>query len=223
MPARRLRFEHALVLIAACALALRVYYTLGIAHNLQGPGDFYFYHWSANLLADNRGYIDPFSLAYSGTIMPTAMHPPLWPFLLSVVSWFGGAGATFGHQGGHDYFAHRLTGGVCGTITVVLVAYLARRVAGARVGIVAGVVGAIYPILIVADGSPAIYVAMVASASSRCVSTCPLRTAQVGNQRGVADAVAPLDLRPHVIGIGHLWDRLGMYEADRLDAADAGC
>lgn len=153
MLARRLRFEQALVLIAACALALRVYYTVVIAHNLQGPGDFYFYHWSANLLADNRGYIDPFSLAYSGTIMPTAMHPPLWPFLLSVVSWFGGAGAVFGHQGGHDYFAHRLTGGVCGTVTVVLVAYLGRRVAGPRVGIVAGVVGAIYPILIVADGS----------------------------------------------------------------------
>jgi 4-amino-4-deoxy-L-arabinose transferase-like glycosyltransferase len=151
--ARRLRFEHALVLIAACALALRAYYTVVIAHNLQGPGDFYFYHWSANLLADDRGYIDPFALAFSGTTMPTAMHPPLWPFLLSVVSWFGGAGAPFGHQGGHDYFAHRLTGGVCGTVTVVLIGLLARRVAGPRVGIVAAVTAAVYPILIVADGS----------------------------------------------------------------------
>lgn len=153
MLARRLRFEHALVLIAAFALALRVYYTVVIAHNLHGPGDFYFYHWSANLLADNRGYIDPFSLAYSGTISATAMHPPLWPFLLSVVSWFGGAGAPFGVQAGHDYFAHRLTGGVCGTVTVVLIALLARRIGGPRLGIVAGITAAVYPILIVADGS----------------------------------------------------------------------
>ena len=114
MLASRRRFGQALALIAVCALALRVYYTVVFAHNLQGPGDFYFYHWSANLLADGHGYIDPFSLAYLGITQPTAMHPPLWSFLLSVVSWFGGSGAPFPHSGGHDYFAHRLTGGVCG-------------------------------------------------------------------------------------------------------------
>jgi 4-amino-4-deoxy-L-arabinose transferase-like glycosyltransferase len=153
MLASRRRFEQALALIAAVALALRAYYTLVIAHNLQGPGDFYFYHWSANLIADGRGFIDPFSLAYLGTTQPTAMHPPLWPALLSVVSWLGGSGAPFPHQGGHGYFAHRLTGGVCGTVTVVLIGLLGRRVGGPRVGIVAAVVAAIYPILIVADGS----------------------------------------------------------------------
>jgi 4-amino-4-deoxy-L-arabinose transferase-like glycosyltransferase len=153
MLAPRRRFEQALALIAACALGLRAYYTLVIAHNLQGPGDFYFYHWSANLLANGRGYIDPFSLAYLGTTQPTAMHPPLWSFLLTVVSWFGGSGAPFPHQGGHDYFAHRLTGGVCGTVTVVLIGLLGRRIGGPRLGIVAAITAAIYPILIVADGS----------------------------------------------------------------------
>ena len=153
MLASRRRFGQALALVASCALALRAYYTVVIAHNLQGPGDFYFYHWSANLLAKGHGYIDPFSLAFLGDTQPTAMHPPLWSFLLSVVSWFGGSGAPFPHSGGHDYFAHRLTGGVCGTITVVLIGLLGRRVGGPRVGIVAAAAAAIYPILIVADGS----------------------------------------------------------------------
>jgi 4-amino-4-deoxy-L-arabinose transferase-like glycosyltransferase len=153
MPPLRGTFGRALVIIASCALALRAYYTLVIARNLSGPGDFYFYHWSANLLADGRGYIDPVRLAYEGITAPTAMHPPLWPFVLSVVSWLGGDGAPVGHTGGHDYFAHRLAGGICGTITVVLVGLLARRVAGTRVGTVAAAAAALYPILIVADGS----------------------------------------------------------------------
>ena len=153
MLAKKGRFERTLALIAAGALALRAYYTLVIAHNLSGPGDFYFYHWSANLIADGRGYIDPITLAYTGVAQPTALHPPLWSFLLSLVSSLGGTGSAVGHLGGHDYFAHRLTGGVCGTITVVLVGLIGRRVGGPRVGLVAAAAAAIYPILIVTDGS----------------------------------------------------------------------
>jgi len=146
-------FERVIVIIGAAALVLRAYYTLGIERHLAGPGDFYFYHWSANLIADGRGYIEPFRVAYENITEPTALHPPLWSFLLSVVSWFGGTGEAVGHLGAGDYFAHRLTGAVCGTVTVVLVGYLGRRVGGERVGVVAAATAALYPVLIVTDGS----------------------------------------------------------------------
>jgi 4-amino-4-deoxy-L-arabinose transferase-like glycosyltransferase len=147
------RFERNLSVIAGCALAIRAYYILVLERNLSGPGDFYFYHWSANLLAKGKGYIEPFAFAYQGITEPTAFHPPAWPYLLSGVSWFGGTGAPVGQMGGHDYTAHRLTGAVCGTVVVILLGYLARRVGGDRVGVVAATIAAFYPILIADDGS----------------------------------------------------------------------
>ena len=153
IPQRWGQFERALALIAGAALVLRALYTLVIAPNLAGPGDFYFYHWSANLIADGRGYIDPVGLAFQGVSQPTAIHPPLWSFVLSVVSFFGGSGEPVGHLSGHDFVAHRLTGGVCGTATVILLGYLGRRVGGTRVGLVAAGAAALYPVLIMTDGS----------------------------------------------------------------------
>jgi 4-amino-4-deoxy-L-arabinose transferase-like glycosyltransferase len=153
MPARWTGFERRLGVVALCALAIRTFYVLVLERDLSGPGDFYFYHWSANLLAEGKGYIEPFSLVYQGITQPTAFHPPAWPFLLSIVSWMGGSGAPVGHIGGHDYVAHRLTGTVCGTLVVVLLGYLGRRVGGDRVGIVAAAIAAFYPILIADDGS----------------------------------------------------------------------
>src|SRR5215211_3286995 len=153
MLARWGRFERTLTVLAACALATRAYYTLVLERDLNGPGDFYFYHWSANLLAEGMGYIEPFSLVYQGVSQPTAFHPPAWPFLLSVVSWFSGTGAPVGQMGGNDYVAHRLTGAVCGTVVVLLLAYVGRRVGGDRVGIVAAAIAAFYPIFIADDGS----------------------------------------------------------------------
>ena len=40
-----------------------------------------------------------------------------------------------------------------GTVTVVLVGLLARRVAGERAGLIAAAVAAVYPLLWLADGS----------------------------------------------------------------------
>jgi hypothetical protein len=158
-------FRSRLGLIGLIALLLRVLWTVWWNRNQGNLGDTYFYHWDANLLAAGQGYIDPFRLIYQGKVIPTAGHPPLWPFLLSVVSWFGGRGTPVGltHSGG-DY-AHRLTGGVCGMVTVILIGLLGRRVAGERVGLIAAGLAAIYPILIVSDGSlmsEALYAPLVA-------------------------------------------------------------
>jgi hypothetical protein len=50
----------------------------------------------------------------------------------------------------------------------------------------------------------------------------PLGAAQVRDQRRVADVRVARDLRPHLVGVGHLRDRLGVHERHRLDAPHAG-
>jgi 4-amino-4-deoxy-L-arabinose transferase-like glycosyltransferase len=131
-----------LALIAAAGLAVRVAYTLLIAKDTSGIGDFFFYHGQANLLAEGKGFVHP--LFYlDGITAPSAEHPPLWPVVLSVTSLLGGTG----------FEAHRLTGCVLGALAIVVVGLLGRRAGGERVGLLAAGIAAVYPTLVAADGS----------------------------------------------------------------------
>jgi 4-amino-4-deoxy-L-arabinose transferase-like glycosyltransferase len=145
-------FALRLLAVAAGALALRVLLTVVVTPHVPAIGDFYSYHDLANTIAKGYGYVDPASTRY-GPAVATAGHPPLWPELLSLVSRLGGDGAPIGSRGFDGFTAHRLTGAVVGTGTVVAIGYLGRRVAGARVGLVAAGLAAIYPVMIAADGS----------------------------------------------------------------------
>jgi 4-amino-4-deoxy-L-arabinose transferase-like glycosyltransferase len=130
-------------LIALGGLALRLIYTFALAPDVKGIGDWYFFHWGANLIADGHWFIDPFAYVFQHHAVASAGHPPLWELLLSAVSWLGGTGAL----------AHRTVGCVVGTLTLVLIGLLGRRVGGPRVGIAAAAIAAVYPVLIAADGS----------------------------------------------------------------------
>ncbi len=137
------RFERRLLAIAAGALVLRVLYVLFVA---PGPSndDASWYHRAAALLADGRGYLNPFELiGPHHTPLATAMHPPLWPFLLAV---FTKLGVT-------SYAGQQLVNACVGVLVVIAVGLLGRRVAGERVGIVAACLAAVYPLLVIADGS----------------------------------------------------------------------
>ena len=96
MSAALARFGTRLALVVCTALVIRVTYLLTSGEDVLGLGDFYFYHWSANLLADGRGFTDPFLLTSFGVELPTAEHPPLWSMLLSLVSVLGGSGSPVG-------------------------------------------------------------------------------------------------------------------------------
>lgn len=136
-------FERRLLAIAAAALVLRVLYVLFVA---PGPSndDASWYHRAAALLADGRGYLNPFELlGPHHTLLPTAMHPPLWPFLL----------ALFTKLGVNSYAHQQLVNACVGVLVVVVVGLLGRRVAGDRVGLVAACLAAVYPLLVIADGS----------------------------------------------------------------------
>ena len=130
-------------LITAAGLVARVVYILMVARHITVQGDALTFHLLANLLADGHGFVAAQPYALQGIVEPTAEHPPLYPVLLSGVSWLGGT----------SYTAHRLASAVMGTGTVFAVGLLGRRVGGERVGLVAAVVAAFYPILIVTDGT----------------------------------------------------------------------
>lgn len=128
-----------LALLGVAALAVRLLYILVLAPAPVGVGgDAGFYHSAANLIGQGRFlYRGIFGHAYV-----TAEHPPLFPLVLSVASVLGAK----------TLLAHRIVGCVIGSGAVVLIAMLARRIAGPRAGWIAGAVAALYPPLVTADG-----------------------------------------------------------------------
>jgi 4-amino-4-deoxy-L-arabinose transferase-like glycosyltransferase len=143
MSSRLRSFRGRIALIAAAGLVVRLVYVFGPGRHVVGFGDYHYFHWSANLIADGHWFVDPFEQMSSGRLRPSATHPPLWTLLLGGVSWLGGTG----------YLAHRAVGCVVGAVAVLLVGLLGRRVGGPRVGLAAAVLAAAYPVLIGADGS----------------------------------------------------------------------
>jgi 4-amino-4-deoxy-L-arabinose transferase-like glycosyltransferase len=135
-------FWRSLGAVVAGALAVRVVVYLLVGRHTRGLGDFHFYHEQANLLARGHGWLEPFDHAY-GVDHASAAHPPLWPLVLAIPS----------RLGLDSVDAHRATGLVLGGVVVVLVALVARRLAGPRAGLIAAALAAVYPVLVGADGS----------------------------------------------------------------------
>ncbi|HEV3056412.1 MAG TPA: hypothetical protein VGX45_17250, partial [Solirubrobacteraceae bacterium] len=158
-------FGRRLALIAGGALAVRLLYIFVIAPEPIGVGgDASFYHSAANLIAQGHFY----ERRIFGHAYQTALHPPLYSIVLSVVAWLGGV----------HLLPQRLVGLVIGTISVYLIGELGRRIAATeriasaertvgtertasaeptvgaeRTGLIAAGIAAIYPPFITADGS----------------------------------------------------------------------
>ena len=143
----RLSFTTLLAVAALLALVLRVAYALLDAEDPGITGDADWYHDMANLLADGRGYDNPYAVVGSdvvrsgGDAPPTAFHPPLFPALLAVPSLVGL----------DSYTAHELTACLMGAGTAVVAGLAGRELAGPRAGILAAVLVAIAPTLIGTD------------------------------------------------------------------------
>lgn len=141
-----------LVGIGLTALLLRVIYMLTLAPPLWGFADEAFYYHASNMIAQGHGYAQPFLAMFYGRFVPTAVHPPLWPAVLSIVSLFTAPGTGSGSLTGPVAELHRGVSCLCGATVVVLVGLLGRRIGGWRVGLVAAAVAALYPHFIVEDG-----------------------------------------------------------------------
>lgn len=122
------------------AFALRTVWALRYAPPLSFFGDDTFFYAAGRQLAHGQGYVTPLAGHMS---VATAEHPPLFPFALAGLSKIGVASVN----------AQRMFNVVAGTVTVLLVALLARRVAGRRPAMIAAGLCAVYPVFIGADGS----------------------------------------------------------------------
>lgn len=142
--------------IAAIGLAASLVYGLAIAPGLPARGDTLLYHYLANGIADGKGYIRPFSELQYGEALPTAAYPPLFPLYLSFWSALGLDSLD----------AHRAVSCLLAPVAVILIGLLGRRVGGARVGLIAAALAAIYPQLVMVDGTvitEALYAPLVAA------------------------------------------------------------
>jgi 4-amino-4-deoxy-L-arabinose transferase-like glycosyltransferase len=142
------RFWRILLLIALAALVLRVGYVAFAKTNQPVQGDQLFYNAEANRLARGDGFLEPFDpQALSRGVIregkdPAADHPPLTVIVLAPVSFVTS----------QALIPQRLTMAVLGTVAVVIIGLLGRRLAGDRAGWIAAGIAAIYPNLWVNDG-----------------------------------------------------------------------
>ena len=98
-------------------------------------GDGYFFHYSANLLRDGHGWINPLHFRVSGKVIEAADHPPAYVAYLAIWSLVGLK----------SIYAHQLATVLVSVATVPLFALLGRRIGGTNVGIVAAFIGAAHP------------------------------------------------------------------------------
>jgi len=132
------RFEWTLPAVLVLGVAIRfAYFWFERRPNFAEVGvvgDAIFYHRGANLLADGKGLINTIYFDKYGTIHQDG-HPPLYIFWLTIPSLLGLTSTT----------AHVLWTLVIGAATIVVVGYAGREIVGARVGIIAAFLAAIYP------------------------------------------------------------------------------
>jgi 4-amino-4-deoxy-L-arabinose transferase-like glycosyltransferase len=185
MPVRRGTFRGRLAAIVAGAVVLRLLYVLVLARHVPMAGDSQFFNAEANLVAEGKGYIEPFVNAAYGTSVPTAAHPPLYPTVLAALSLVGLK----------SVLAHRALGAFLGGVTIVLVALIGRRVGGDRVGLAAALIAAFYPLLVAADGAPmseSLYGLLIAACLLLALRLRARRTAWRAAALGAAIGLAAL-------------------------------
>jgi 4-amino-4-deoxy-L-arabinose transferase-like glycosyltransferase len=136
-------FYVGVAILLAAAAAVRTAYALHAAPEPAFLDDDNFFHLTGGQLADGKGYVQPLPLTFRGESNPTAEHPPGYPVLLSLL----------GRVADSEVDTQRMVGVLAGTLTVLAVALIARRLAGPRAGLTAGLLCAAYPSFIAADGA----------------------------------------------------------------------
>jgi 4-amino-4-deoxy-L-arabinose transferase-like glycosyltransferase len=131
------------LLLAGGALAVRLLYNLAFLRSYTSRSDADHYVQIAGNVADGDGIAASFPFL-DAVPQATAFRPPLFPLLL---------GGLYGLLGEHLEVARALNI-LLGVGVVVLTALLGTRLAGLRVGLVAGALAAVYPPLLANDGPP---------------------------------------------------------------------
>lgn len=126
----------------AAGLVLRLVWVVWVTHHppasLYDPARYLGY---AREISSGKGMIEPLSGH------PTAYYPPGYPWFLGIVAWLA---KPFTHD---IPLAGGVVQAVIGALTATLAGFVARRLAGARAGVAATVVLALYPNLIFHTGA----------------------------------------------------------------------
>ncbi len=124
------------------AFLVRLAGLLAVAPERTDGGDPLFYHTTANMLAEGKGFLEPLNWIAHGKQIASALHGPMYPMVLSLTSRFGGS----------NYFDHKMLSLVIGACTVMIVGVIARRFGGPWAGLIAAALAACYPNLWMIDG-----------------------------------------------------------------------
>lgn len=130
----RRTFVRWLVPITLVGLIVRLV-AVALASRSLAFADGVWYNAEAQILAGGHGYLDPGQYIWGGLHQATAQHPPLFPFVLSLV----------GRLGYESVLANQVTLAAVGTAAIVVVGFLGRAVAGPRVGVIAAALAAVSP------------------------------------------------------------------------------
>ena len=130
------RFLQWLVAIVVVGAAVRLGYVwFDRRHAGMVFNDGYYYHYGANLLADGRGFINPFDWNIRQLELQSADHPPLFLIYL----------AGFSALGVRSVTGHLLVSALLGIAAVAVAGMLGRRIGGERIGLIAAALVAVYP------------------------------------------------------------------------------
>ena len=119
---RSVLFWSVLGLIAAGALWLRLDYIWTARDGKALGGDALYYHATANLVAEGRGFVNPFTYVFRGGLEQSAEHPPLYSLYLAAFSWLGFTSI-------HD---HLVASALLGVATVVIGGLAGREIGGRK-------------------------------------------------------------------------------------------
>jgi 4-amino-4-deoxy-L-arabinose transferase-like glycosyltransferase len=128
---------------SALGLGIRLGSLFGPHRSRRAPGgDAYYFHYAANLLAEGKGFINPF--VYNSNhhhVVQTALWPPLFVVVLAIPSVVGLK----------TFFAHRVWCCLIGTAGIAVCGLAGREIGGRRVGLIAAFVVAVYPNIWMSD------------------------------------------------------------------------
>lgn len=128
-------YRRAVATAAVCGLAIRVLYAVGWRFDAGLLYDGPVYRNRAIGLLEGRSFLDPDAWFFHSRLSEGSVHPPGNLLFLAL-----------GHQLGFDTpKGLQIWGCLLGTLTIVVVAELARGLAGRRAGILAAVLAAIHP------------------------------------------------------------------------------
>src|SRR5689334_13905798 len=131
-----------LTAITAGGLGLRLVYVVGFHRNYVVGGDPFAYHYGANLLVHGHGFIVPYHYVHAHRVVQSADHPPLYTLYLAIPSALG-IGTVL---------VHMIWSALVGTATIIVTAFVGRRVAGDRAGLIAAAIVAVAPNVWIYDG-----------------------------------------------------------------------